>query len=47
MSTEREMRVSDQDRSAAAARLMRAHDEGRLDFAEYDRRLQQAYGWVT
>jgi hypothetical protein len=47
MSTEREMRVSDQDRSAAAARLMRAHDEGRLDFAEYDRRLQQAYGSVT
>ena len=47
MSTERDMRISDQDRSAAAARLMRAHDEGRLDFAEYDRRLQQAYGSVT
>jgi hypothetical protein len=47
MSTERDMRVSDQDRSAAAARLKHAHDEGRLDFAEYDRRLQQAYGSVT
>ena len=47
MSTERDMRVSDQDRSAAAARLKHAHDEGRLDFAEYDRRLALAYGSVT
>jgi hypothetical protein len=47
MSTERDMRISDQDRSAAAARLKHAHDEGRLDFAEYDRRLALAYGSVT
>ena len=47
MSTERDMRVSDQDRSAAAARLKNAHDEGRLDFAEYDHRLALAYGSVT
>ena len=47
MSTERDMRVSDQDRSAAAARLKSAHDEGRLDFAEYDHRLALAYGSVT
>ena len=40
---EREMRVSDRDRQAAADRLRLAHDEGRLDFAEYDDRLAAAY----
>jgi hypothetical protein len=37
------MRVSDRDRQAAADRLRVAHDEGRLDFAEYDERLASAY----
>lgn len=37
------MRVSDRDRQAAADRLRVAHDEGRLDFAEYDDRLASAY----
>ena len=37
------MRVSDRDRQAAADRLRLAHDEGRLDFAEYDERLASAY----
>jgi hypothetical protein len=37
------MRVSDRDRQAAADRLRAAHDEGRLDFAEYDERLASAY----
>jgi hypothetical protein len=37
------MRVSDRDRQAAADRLRVAHDEGRLDFAEYDERLARAY----
>jgi len=37
------MRVSDRDRQAAADRLRIAHDEGRLDFAEYDERLASAY----
>jgi hypothetical protein len=47
MSTERDMRISDRDRQVAADRLRHAHDEGRLDFAEYDRRLELAYGSVT
>jgi hypothetical protein len=42
-----QMRVSDRERQAAVDRLRRAHDEGRLDFAEYDRRLAAAYGAVT
>jgi hypothetical protein len=42
-----EMRVSDRERQAAAGRLKGAFDEGRLDFAEYDRRLGLAYGAVT
>ena len=37
------MRVSDRDRQAAADQLRVAHDEGRLDFAEYDERLARAY----
>ena len=47
MSTEREMRISDRDRQEAANRLKHAHDEGRLDFAEYDRRLEKAYSAVV
>jgi hypothetical protein len=42
-----QLRVSDSERQSAADRLRRAHDEGRLDFAEYDRRLALAYGSVT
>jgi hypothetical protein len=41
------LRVSDGERQAAVDRLRRAHDEGRLDFAEYDHRLAAAYGSVT
>lgn len=41
------MRVGDRDRQAAADRLRAAHDEGRLDFAEYDDRLARAYRAVT
>jgi hypothetical protein len=41
------MRAADVDRQAAAARLKAAHDEGRLDFAEYDDRLAQAYRAIT
>ncbi len=47
MSTARQMRISDRDRQAAADRLKVAQEEGRLDFAEYDRRLGLAYGAVT
>jgi hypothetical protein len=47
MSTGHELRVSDRERQAAADRLKHAHDEGRLDFAEYDRRLGLAYGSTT
>jgi hypothetical protein len=47
MTEQRELRVSDSERQAAAERLRAAHDEGRLDFAEYDNRLAQAYSSVT
>jgi hypothetical protein len=47
MSTHPEIRVSDAERQAAADRLKAAHDEGRLDLLEYDRRLQLAYQAVT
>lgn len=47
MTEQRELRVSDGERQAAADRLRTAHDEGRLDFAEYDNRLAQAYASVT
>ena len=47
MTEQRELRVSDAERQAAADRLRAAHDEGRLDFAEYDSRLAQAYASVT
>jgi hypothetical protein len=42
-----ELRAGDADRQAAADRLRAAHDEGRLDLAEYDRRLAEAYAAVT
>jgi hypothetical protein len=38
-----QMRVSDSERQAAVDRLRPAHDEGRLDLDEYDRRLGAAY----
>jgi hypothetical protein len=47
MTEQRELRVSDGERQAAAERLRAAHDEGRLDFGEYDHRLAQAYSSVT
>jgi hypothetical protein len=42
-----ELRAGDADRQAAADRLRAAHDEGRLDLHEYDRRLADAYAAVT
>lgn len=42
-----ELRASDADRQVAADRLRAAHDEGRLDLHEYDRRLADAYAAVT
>ncbi|MCW2699318.1 MAG: hypothetical protein JWQ45_853 [Blastococcus sp.] len=42
-----ELRVSDGERQAAVDRLRVAHDEGRLDLDEYDRRLAAAYSSVT
>lgn len=42
-----ELRAGDADRQAAADRLRAAHDEGRLDLHEYDRRLAEAYAAVT
>lgn len=47
MTEQRELRVGDRDRHAAAERLRAFHDEGRLDFSEYDDRLAQAYSSVT
>jgi hypothetical protein len=47
MSRERDIRVSDQERQVAADQLRAAHDEGRLDLYEYDRRLADAYSSVT
>jgi hypothetical protein len=47
MNEQRELRVSDVERQVAADRLRAAHDEGRLDFSEYDNRLAQAYAAVT
>jgi hypothetical protein len=45
--TGRDQRAADADRQAVADRLRRAHDEGRLGFAEYDDRLGRAYAAVT
>ena len=42
-----QLRAGDADRQAAADRLRAAHDEGRLDLHEYDRRLAEAYAAVT
>lgn len=48
MSVEREqLRVSDAERQAAVDSLRVAFSEGRLDLAEYDARIAQAYGAVT
>ena len=47
MSTQPEIRVSDAERQSAVDRLKGAHDEGRLDLLEYDRRLLLAYQAVT
>src|SRR3954452_22404902 len=47
MTTARDIRVSDSERQAAAERLGAAWAEGRLDDAEYDRRLAQAFAAVT
>ena len=42
-----EMRAGDEDRQAVADRLKTALDEGRLDLAEYDERLQRTYAAKT
>jgi hypothetical protein len=42
-----EMRAGDSDRQAVADALKLALDEGRLDLAEYDERLQRAYAAKT
>ena len=47
MTTARHLRVSDAERQDAAARIGRAWAEGRLDDAEYDRRLAEAFAAVT
>lgn len=41
------MRAADSDRQAVADKLKKAMDEGRLDLAEYDERLQQTYAAKT
>lgn len=47
MTPARHLRVSDAERQAAASRIGAAWAEGRLDDAEYDRRLAQAFAAVT
>jgi len=47
MTTQRQMRVSDAERQAAAERLRAAMADGRLDLLEYDNRLASAYRAVT
>ena len=42
-----QLRVSDSERQVAVDRLRHAHDEGRLDLDEYDRRLGAAYASKT
>jgi hypothetical protein len=42
-----EMRAADSDRQAVADKLKQALDEGRLDLAEYDERLQRTYAART
>lgn len=41
------MRAGDSDRQAVADKLKKALDEGRLDLAEYDERLQRTYAAKT
>ena len=41
------MRVADTDRERVADRLQTAHTEGRLDLAEYDERVRQAWAART
>lgn len=41
------MRAADTDRERVAEKLRAAHDEGRLDLAEYDERIQQAWAART
>lgn len=43
----KDMRAGDSDRQAVADKLKQAMDEGRLDLAEYDERLQRAYAAKT
>ena len=47
MTAARHLRVSDAERQSAAQRIGAAWAEGRLDDAEYDRRLAQAFAAVT
>ncbi|WP_232323762.1 DUF1707 SHOCT-like domain-containing protein [Catenuloplanes japonicus] len=42
-----EMRAADADREMVAERLRTALNEGRIDLAEFDERLQRAYGAKT
>ncbi|MFY1673308.1 DUF1707 SHOCT-like domain-containing protein [Plantactinospora sp. WMMB334] len=42
-----QMRAADSDRAAVAEQLLRAVQEGRLDLAEYEDRLQRAYAAKT
>ncbi|SDJ88182.1 protein of unknown function [Actinopolyspora mzabensis] len=44
---ERGVRASDAEREAVAERLRHAMNEGRLDIAEFDERVGQAYAAVT
>lgn len=41
------MRAADTDRERVAEKLRAAHNEGRLDLAEYDERVQQAWAART
>ena len=47
MTTERQLRVSDAERQAAAEQLGAAMADGRLDPVEYDERIALAYAAVT
>ncbi|MBE1485138.1 DUF1707 SHOCT-like domain-containing protein [Plantactinospora soyae] len=42
-----QMRAADSDRTAVAEQLLRALNEGRLDLAEYEERLQRVYAAKT
>lgn len=47
MDRREQMRASDSDRTAVAEQLLRALNEGRLDLAEYEDRLQRVYAAKT